>query len=100
MIDARAESFGGAEAADLAQRAADAVGVARELDRAGVGEELALARNGRLDQPSEEHADVTEDPQGDPGQRDHGDAAAVVTAAAAAAGDLEQEATRHRDHRE
>ena len=100
MIDARAEAFGGAEAADLAQRAADAVGVARELDRAGVGEEFALARDGGLDQPSEEHADVTEHPQGDPGQGDHRDAAAAVTAAAAASGDLEQEATGHRDHRE
>ena len=100
MIDARAESFGGVEAADLAQRAADAVGVARELDCAGVGEELALARNGGLDQPSEEHADVTEHPQGDAGQGDHRDAAAAVAAAAAAAGDLEQEAASHRDHRE
>jgi hypothetical protein len=42
--------------ADLLQRPANAVGVARELDGAGVGQVLALPRHRRHDQPTEERS--------------------------------------------
>jgi hypothetical protein len=45
------------EAADLLERAGDAFRVARELHRRGVGQELALAAHGRLDQVAEERAE-------------------------------------------
>ena len=50
---------------DLREGAADAVRVARELHRRGVGEEFALARHARLDQAAKEHADVADRDQGD-----------------------------------
>ena len=40
--------------ADLLKRPANAVGVARKLDGAGVGQVLALPRHRRHDQPTEE----------------------------------------------
>ena len=42
--------------ADLLERPANAVGVARELDGAGVGQVLALPRHRRHDQPTEERS--------------------------------------------
>src|SRR5262249_16077475 len=42
--------------ADLLDRPANAVGVARELDGAGVGQVLALPRHRRHDQPTEERS--------------------------------------------
>src|SRR5262249_23537449 len=42
--------------ADLLERPANAVGVARELDGAGVGQVLALSRHRRHDQPTEERS--------------------------------------------
>src|SRR5690606_30185467 len=60
-LDARPEGV----SADLLQRTRDAGGIASELDRGGVGEELPLARNGRLDEPAEEIADVAQDHEDD-----------------------------------
>jgi hypothetical protein len=85
------------QAADLAQRTADAVRIAGELDAARIGEVLALARHGGLDQATEEDADVTDDPQRDPGDGQHRQSAAAVAAAAA---DLEHEAAEHRQHQQ
>jgi hypothetical protein len=48
------------------------VRVARELHRGGVGEELALARYARLDQPPEEYADVADGDQADAEQNHRG----------------------------
>ena len=42
------------EAADLLERSGDSVGIAGELDGGGVRQELALSRNGRLDETAEE----------------------------------------------
>ena len=50
-----------AHAADLLQRAADAGGVARELNRRRIGEVFTLATHGALQQLAEERADVADD---------------------------------------
>ena len=99
-LEGRAQS----EAADFLQRAGDARRVARELDRGRVSEELALPRDGRLDQPAEEVADVTDDQQRNPGQQDPGDHAAGALAPGAhpaerpedaAAGEAQHEDAEH-----
>jgi len=54
---------GAAAPADLEQRSPDAVRVAGELHRGCIGEELALARDHRLDQPACQHAYRTDQPQ-------------------------------------
>ena len=51
---------------NLQQRAAQAPGIARELHARRVREALALARNGRLQEAREKHADVAEDHHGRP----------------------------------
>src|SRR4029453_15033634 len=63
VVDARSETRFFGQSGDLAQSAADAVRIARELDRAGIGQEFALARYASLDQSSEENPDVTQHPQ-------------------------------------
>jgi hypothetical protein len=52
-----------AEAADFFQRAGNAARIARELDGRGVGEKLALAADGGLDETTEKNADVADDEQ-------------------------------------
>ena len=89
--------------ADGRERARDALGVARELHRGGVGEELALARHRRLDQPAEEEAGVADDQQGGADEHDAAAAAAVVAAAPRAEQEVadladEQDAGEHADH--
>ena len=49
-----------ASASDLLECAADALRVAGELHRRGIGEEFALPRNGTLNQASKEDPDITD----------------------------------------
>src|SRR5437773_4952423 len=69
------------QAADLLQGAGDRRGVARELHRGGVAQELALPGHRALDEPAEEDADAAD---GHEGQAEHGDLAAAALLAAAA----------------
>ncbi len=80
-------------AADLAQGAPDAAGIAGELDGRGVGEKLALARNGSLDDAAEEVADVTDDQHRQAeGENDDHAAAALAPHADAALAKAAQDA--------
>ena len=76
-LELRAE----AQAADLLERAGQARRVARELHRGGVGEELALAADGGLDEPAKQDADPADHQQRQPEQ---GQRILVLAAAAAA----------------
>ena len=49
------------QATDLLQRPGQPLGLARELNRRGIREELARPRHARLDPAPEEHADVADD---------------------------------------
>ena len=69
------------QTADLFQRAGDSAGVARELDRRGVGQELALAADRAFDQVAEEHTDVAEDQHDQAKQKDTGRAARLLRVA-------------------
>ena len=71
-----ADSRAFVQPADLLQRPGDSARIASELHGRGVGQELALPADGRLDQIAEEHAEVAEDDQRQAEQED-GRAAAV-----------------------
>ena len=79
-----------AQAADLLQRAGQARRVARELHRRGVGQELALAADGGLDEPAKEDADPANHYQRQPQQRQR------ILVFAAAAARVEEHAANHR----
>jgi hypothetical protein len=69
------------EAPDLLERARDALRVAGELDRRGVGEELALPAHRGLDHVAEEGAEEADHREAD-ADRQHGEARVVAVAAA------------------
>ena len=71
-----------AQAANLLERAGQAGRVARELHRRGVGEELALAADGGLDEAAEEDADPANQDQR---QAEQGQRILVLTSAAGVA---------------
>ena len=75
-FEARAEAV----PADLLQRAGEAEWVAGELHGRGVGEELALAADGGLDEPAKEDADPAN------GQQQQSEQRQRIAVAAAAAG--------------
>src|SRR5690606_29911488 len=62
---------------DLPQRPGNAVGIARELHAGRIGEELALARDRRLDERAEEDPDVADDEER---EAHEGDLVAVLVA--------------------
>ena len=57
------------EPANLLERVRQTRRIARELHRRGIGQTLALATDGRLDQSPEEHACPADDDQGQTNQR-------------------------------
>ncbi len=69
-------------AGDFFEGAADAGGVARELDGGGVGEEFALAGDGGLDEAAEKIADVADDEEAEAGGADGDENAAGIFAVA------------------
>ena len=69
-------------AGDFFEGAADAVGVAGELDGGGVGQKFALAGDGGLDETTEKIADVADDQKAEAGGADGDENAAGVLAVA------------------
>ncbi|HQF39720.1 MAG TPA: hypothetical protein PK322_11430 [Opitutaceae bacterium] len=101
--DARAEGVG----TDLLERAADAGRVAGELHGGGVGQALALAGDGGLDEAAEEVADVADDQEREAQAEQQGDeaTAGILAAAGAAPGigeaeRVEQTAPDHGEHQD
>ena len=87
------------QTADLFQRAGDSAGVARELDRRGVGQELALAADRAFDQVAEEHTDVAEDQHHDAEYKYAGRAARLFRVARrGGARDTHREVADHRQN--
>src|SRR5215470_6420157 len=78
---------------DLIEGAADSFRVTCELHRRGVGEELALPRDCRLDQTAGDNADGAEQPQHEADQPQ----ADVAAGAAATPADAHDEATDRAD---
>ncbi len=80
---------------DFLQRPGNALRLARELHRRGVGQVFALARDAGLDEAAEEHADIADGEQAQGG--DHDRPAALAVAARAVLQHLAADDAQHQD---